>query len=344
MTKKIGLALGAGSARGLSHIGVLRAFEDAGIRPAFIAGTSIGSMMGAAYCSGNLDKMETLMRSMTLRKMMSYCDFMLPRQALMEGDKIMSLIHELIPVSDFSELEIPFKAVACDIHSGEQVILDSGNIHTAVRASISLPGIFLPVYYNDRWLVDGGLVNPVPVSVVRQADVDLVIAVDLNSEVMHANGYKKDRKSKKQHKSERSKELIEKATARKSGGSVSTLAINPGSLGHSDEKKDENWLAESLGNRYREMERSVKDTMNKWMEDDKKAKPEGPSIFDSLAFSIDIMSVQITKRNFEQFPADHIIIPSVGHLGLFDYDEAEPTIDDGYEKAADLINQLGLRS
>jgi NTE family protein len=336
MAKKIGLALGAGSARGLSHIGVLRAFEDAGIRPAFIAGTSIGSMMGAAYCSGNLDKMESFMRSMSMRKMLSYCDFMLPRQALMEGEKIMGLIHELIPVTNFNELEIPFKAVACDIHSGEQIVLDTGDVHAAVRASISLPGIFLPVYNNGRWLVDGGLVNPVPVSVVREADVDMVIAIDLNSEVLDANGHKKDKKSKKQLKNDRSKLLKEKAEARKK------VDIDLVETAQSD-RKEENWITEALGTRYKEMERSFKDTVNKWMDDDKKAKPEGPSIFDALAFSIDIMSVQITKRNFELNPADHVIIPEVGHLGLFDYDAAEPTIDDGYEKAEQLIKKLGLR-
>lgn len=342
MTKKIGLALGAGSARGLSHIGVLRAFEDAGIKPAFVAGTSIGSMMGAAYCSGNLDKMESFMRSMTMRKMLAYCDFMLPRQALMEGEKIMNLIHELIPVSDFQDLETPFKAIACDIHTGEQVVLDKGNLHTAVRSSISLPGIFLPVYNNDRWLVDGGLVNPVPVSVVRDFDVDMVIAVDLNSEVMDANGHKKDRKSKKQLKIERSKLLKEKAEARKKI-ETSSKSIDETFELTETEKKEENWITEALGARYREMERSFKDTVNKWMDDDKKAKPEGPSIFDALAFSIDIMSVQITKRNFELSPADHVITPEVGHLGLFDYSEAEPTIDDGYEKAERLIKELGLK-
>jgi NTE family protein len=342
MSKKIGLALGAGSARGLSHIGVLRAFEDAGIRPAFIAGTSIGSMMGAAYCSGNLEKMETFMRSMTMRKMLAYCDFMLPRQALMEGEKIMNLIHELIPTSNFSDLEIPFKAVACDIHSGQQIILDQGDLHAAVRSSISLPGIFLPVFNNGRWLVDGGLVNPVPVSVVREFDVDIVIAVDLNSEVLDANGHKKDRKSKKTLKSERSKLLKEKAEARKHVDSDSKLENQTFDLTEA-EKKEENWVTDALGTRYREMERSFKETVNKWMDDDKKAKPEGPSIFDALAFSIDIMSVQITKRNFELSPADHVIAPEVGHLGLFDYDEAEPTIDDGYEKAEQLIKKLGLK-
>ncbi len=338
MTKKIGLALGAGSARGLSHIGVLRAFEDAGIQPAFIAGTSIGSMMGAAYASGNLDKMESFMRDIDVRKMLRYCDFVLPRQALMEGEKIMDLIHEIIPVSDFSELNVPFKAVACDIYTGEQIIMDSGNVHVAVRASISLPGIFLPVFHQGRWLVDGGLVNPVPVSVVRDADVDLVIAVDLNSEVLDANGLKRDKHSKKKLKNDRNRQIQEKSASRKQAEVDKTIIEQLSS----NATKDENWFMDALGSRYREMERSVKDKVNKWWDDDKIDKPEGPSIFDALAFSIDIMSVQITKRNFELSPADHVIIPGVGHLGLFDYDEAGPTIDDGYEKAQELIKKLDI--
>lgn len=339
MTKKIGLALGAGSARGLSHIGVLRAFEDAGIKPAFIAGTSIGSMMGAAYASGNLDKMEAFMRDIDVRKMLRYCDFVLPRQALMEGEKIMDLIHEIIPVDDFSKLDIPFKAVACDIYTGEQLVLDTGNVHDAVRASISLPGIFLPVFHQGRWLVDGGLVNPVPVSVVREADVDLVIAVDLNSEVLDANGLKRDKNSKKRLKSDRNKLIMEKSASRKKS-EIDEVIVDQIT---STEPKDENWFMDALGSRYREMERSVKDKVNKWWDDDKEDKPEGPTIFDALAFSIDIMSVQITKRNFELSPADHVIVPGVGHLGLFDYDEAGPTIDDGYEKAEALIKELDLK-
>lgn len=331
MSKRIGLALGAGSARGLSHIGVLKAFDDAGIKPVFIAGTSIGSMIGAAYASGNLENMEKFMRKIDVRKMMSYCDFTFPRQALMEGDRIMELIKELIPARDFNELVVPFSAVACDIHTGEQVVFDSGNLHKAVRASISLPGIFLPVSHEDRWLVDGGLVNPVPVSIVRDFDVDIVIAVDLNSGVLHANGQKKSTSSGKNVKLRKSGELLQET----SGNSSVELAVN-------DESKTSNWIIDAMGSRYKEMERSVKDKLHKWANDEEKAKPTGPSIFDAIAFSIDIMSVQITRRNFELSPADYTINPSVGHLGLFDYNEASPTIDDGYKKAEELIGRLRL--
>jgi NTE family protein len=328
MSRKIGLALGAGSARGLSHIGVLKAFDEAGVKPSYIAGTSIGSMMGAAYACGNLEKMEKFMRKIDIKKMMSYCDFTFPRQALMEGDRIMDLIQELIPAKDFRELQIPFSAIACDIHTGEQVIIDSGDLHMAVRASISLPGIFLPVFHDGRWLVDGGLVNPVPVSVVRNQEIDTVIAVDLNSDVLDANGKKKDRLSKKQRKSTSNKNKLE---ASKSDGMTDAILR--------DDVKS-NWIIDAMGSRYKEMERSVKDKLHKWANDDEKSKPTGPNIFDAIAFSIDIMSVQITKRNFELSPADYTICPAVGHLGLFDYDEAEPTIDDGYKKAKKLIEDL----
>lgn len=333
MNKKIGLALGSGSARGLSHIGVLKAFDDAGIKPAFVAGTSIGALMGAAYCSGNLDKMEAFMRDIDMKKMLKYCDFVLPRQALMEGKKIMELIHELIPTQDFGELRVPFCAVACDIHTGEQILFDAGDVHSAVRASISLPGVFLPVPHKGRWLVDGGLVNPVPVSVVREADVDIVIAVDLNSELMDANGKKKDKTSKKllkQNVSRQQKERAEKRKLKKSSDNNESSE---------DKSQQDNWVSNALGSGFREMEKSFKDMVDKWMHDDKKKQPEGPSMFDALAFSIDIMSVQITRRNFDLHPADHVIAPEVGHLGLFDYDEAASTIDDGYEKAETLIRE-----
>ncbi|MCC5925944.1 MAG: patatin-like phospholipase family protein [Bacteroidetes bacterium] len=331
MSKKIGLALGAGSARGLSLIGVLKAFDHAGIKPAYICGTSIGSMIGAVYASGNLDAVEKLMRTITLGKMANYLDFTIPRQALMEGDKIMELIHEIIPVSDFSELSIPFSAVACDIHTGRQVLLDTGDVHTAVRASISLPGIFLPVKHEGMWLVDGGLVNPVPVSVVREQDVDIVIAVDLNNDVLDANGQKRSKKSKKVLKeSKKVKAEPNPVEAENLHGLVGT---------HS------NFVMSALGKSFKEMERSVRDTFGRWMDDDEKADDKagkGPSIFDALAFSIDIMSVQITRRNFEKCPADLYINPAVGHLGLFDYDEASPTIDDGYQRTMRLIEEEKL--
>jgi len=331
MSKKIGLALGAGSARGLSHLGVLKAFKEAGITPAYICGTSIGSMMGAVYASGNIDAVEELMRSITLGKMANYLDFTIPRQALMEGDKIMDLLHKIIPVSNFDKLEIPFSAVACDIHTGRQVLLDSGDVHTAVRASISLPGIFLPVKHDGMWLVDGGLVNPVPVSVVREQGVDVVIAVDLNNDVLDANGQKRSKQGKKQLKE--SKRVKADANPEEAGDLQKLVGT------HS------NFVMAALGKRFREMERSMKDTFGRWMDDDQKAEDKagkGPSIFDALAFSIDIMSVQITRRNFETCPADLYINPSVGHLGLFDYDEAAPTIDDGYERTMRLIEEEKL--
>jgi NTE family protein len=332
MKKKFGLALGAGSARGLSHIGVLKAFDEKGIVPSFIAGTSIGSMMGAVYASGNLEKVETFMRSITLGKMANYLDFTIPRQALMEGDKIMELLHEIIPVAQFDQLKIPFCAVACDIHTGRQIVIDQGDVHQAVRASISLPGVFLPVRYQDMWLVDGGLVNPVPVSVVREKPVDIVIAVDLNSDVLDANGQKKSRKARK--------ELKKKAILKKSGSDGDQASIEEIT------KRKPNWILGALGNRFKEMERSMKDTVDKWLDDEnqenEKASLKGPSIFDALAFSIDIMTVQITRRNFDTHPADYYIEPAVGHLGLFDYDEAAPTIDDAYERTLKLIEEEDL--
>lgn len=331
MSKKIGLALGAGSARGISHIGVLKAFDHAGITPAYICGTSIGSMMGAVYASGNLDAVEKLMRTITLGKMANYLDFTIPRQALMEGDKVMELLHEIIPVSDFKDLRIPFCAVACDIHTGRQVLLDAGDVHTAVRASISLPGIFLPVKHEGMWLVDGGLVNPVPVSVVRDQDVDVVIAVDLNNDVLDVNGQKRSRKDKKTLKESK------RVKAESSPEEAKDLQKLTGT--HS------NFVMSALGKRFREMERSVKDTFGRWMDDDEKAEDKsgrGPSIFDALAFSIDIMSVQITRRNFDQCPPDLYINPAVGHLGLFDFDEASPTINDGYERTMRLIEKEKL--
>lgn len=177
----IGLALGGGSARGWAHIGVIRALADAGVEPDIVCGTSIGALVGAAYVGGELDRLETWVRSLRLQTVVSFFDFSLG-SGLIKGEKLIDFFRSRFVDSDIRELARPFGAVATDLQRGREVWLREGVVSDAVRASIALPGLFTPVQRDGVWLVDGGLVNPVPVSLCRAMGADLVIAVDLNTD------------------------------------------------------------------------------------------------------------------------------------------------------------------
>jgi NTE family protein len=178
---RIGIALGGGSARGWAHIGVIRALADAGIEPDIVCGTSISALVGAAYVGGELDRLEAWVHSLRLQTVVGFLDFSL-NGGLITGEKLISFFRSHFVDRDIRELPRPFGAVATDLQRGREVWLREGRVTDAVRASIALPGLFTPVQLDGSWLVDGGLVNPVPVSLCRAMGADLVIAVDLNTD------------------------------------------------------------------------------------------------------------------------------------------------------------------
>ncbi|MCW5626206.1 MAG: patatin-like phospholipase family protein [Burkholderiales bacterium] len=182
--RKVGLALGSGSARGLAHIGVLRALREANIEADLIAGSSVGALVGAAYASGKLEPLETAFRGFDWKTVAFLLDPVFPRSGLIDGRKIAAFVRTHVPPARIEELPLPFRAVATDIMTGDEVAIDAGDIIEAVRASIAIPGILTPVRSNGRVLADGGLVNPVPVSTARAMGADIVIAVDLNHDVI----------------------------------------------------------------------------------------------------------------------------------------------------------------
>ena len=186
MTKsptRIGLALGGGAARGWAHIGVIRALADAGIEPDIVCGTSIGALVGAAYVGGELDPLEAWVRSLSVQTVVSFLDFSFGG-GLIKGDRLIAFLRSHFVDRNIRELARPFGAVATDLQRGREVWLREGTVTDAVRASIALPGLFTPARRDGVWLVDGGLVNPVPVSLCRAMGADLVIAVDLNADLL----------------------------------------------------------------------------------------------------------------------------------------------------------------
>jgi len=178
--KKVGLALGGGAARGLAHIGVLEVLDKEGVPVDMIAGTSAGAIVGALYAQGrSAAKIKKLALNIGWRQKVSLVDLTLPRSGFIEGRKIKNLLKSIIGDISFSELKIPLSCVATDISSGEEVVISDGPVLEGVRASISIPVIFTAAKWRGRYLVDGGLVNPVPVSTVRKMGADFVIAVNV---------------------------------------------------------------------------------------------------------------------------------------------------------------------
>jgi len=180
MKPRIGLALGSGSARGWAHIGVIRALREAGIEPDILCGCSIGALVGAAYADGDIEALEHWVTSLRWHDVVGLLD---PgfSGGLIKGDKLIGFFERHFVDKDFSALPLPFACVATELATGREVWLKEGSVAAAVRASIALPGLFAPVTLDGRLLVDGGLVNPVPVSLCRALGADIVIAVDLGS-------------------------------------------------------------------------------------------------------------------------------------------------------------------
>ena len=181
--RRIGLALGGGAARGFAHIGVIRTLVAKGFKPDIIAGTSIGAVVGGCYAAGKLDEFEEWARSLTRRGVLGYLDVSLGGSGLISGGRLAEQLTEAVGDVTIEDLPLRFAAIATEIGTGHEIWLTRGRLADALRASYALPGIFPPVQVGERWLVDGALVNPVPVSAARALGARLVIAVNVNTDL-----------------------------------------------------------------------------------------------------------------------------------------------------------------
>jgi NTE family protein len=179
----IGLALGGGAARGFAHIGIMQRLIEAGIKPDVIAGTSIGALAGGLYAAGRLDPFAEWSQQLTRRSVFGYLDFSFSGAGLIGGDRLADRLNRELAGLTIEELSVRFAAIATEVGTGHEIWLTRGRLVDALRAAYALPGIFAPVLIGQRWLVDGALVNPVPVSAARALGARLVIAVNLNSDL-----------------------------------------------------------------------------------------------------------------------------------------------------------------
>ncbi|GGW88708.1 patatin-like phospholipase RssA [Alteromonas halophila] len=179
---KVGIALGAGAARGWTHIGIIQALEKLGVKIDVVAGCSIGAYVGAAYASGRLEPLKQWASSLSEWQVLSLMGVGIRRGGIASGQKVFDKLASDFTVPTFAEMEKPFAAVATDLYSGREVIFNEGDVGDSIQASCAIPALFSPIAYEDRWLVDGAVVNPVPVNLCRQLGADFVIAVNLNAD------------------------------------------------------------------------------------------------------------------------------------------------------------------
>jgi NTE family protein len=323
----VGLALGSGSARGWAHFGVLHALREAGVSPDIICGTSIGSLVGATYAAGEMDSFQDWVLGLGKRKVFGFMDFNLGG-GLLKGEKIIDFWRENFVQETMEELSAPFGCVATDLQTGAEVWLRKGSIAEAVRASIALPGLFTPVIHQGRLLVDGGLVNPVPVSLARAMGADIVIAVDLNADIM--------RKHMKPVDLSQTELKVQTHEVHVSG-----LKQQPESLASTLQEPvaEEEALAASVGwsgkwkrsmTSVRSLSSSVIRRGRKDEEVDAGDAPAVPSLVNVVQASVSIMQMRITRSRMAGDPAEVLIAPRLSHIGLMDFHRGRESIDEGF--------------
>ncbi len=300
----IGLALGGGAARGFAHIGIVRTLVEHGIVPNIVVGTSIGAVVGGAYAAGHLDTLEEWARRLQPRNILGYLDIRLNGSGLIGGDKLAMQLEAALGHTLIEDLPLKFATVATEVRTGHEIWLTHGRIVDAMRASYALPGIFAPVLVGDRWLVDGALVNPVPVSAARAFGAEIVIAANLSSDVFnHSTTIYAHGPSAEVKAAVAADPVIEFAAPPKRG----------------------------FGRLF-SAERTVKREFF--------GGGGRPGISTVMVDAFNIMQDRITRARLAGDPPDLLISPRVGQIGWFDFHRADDLIRHGARAAERAIESI----
>jgi NTE family protein len=303
--KKIGLALGSGGARGWAHLGVLQRLSELGIVPHCVAGTSIGSIAAALYATDSLATMEDLATHLDWKRVAQlFLEVKFPRSGLLTGKNFIHMLKSIIPVRQIEDLRLPYAAVATDLETEKEVVLCSGNLFDAIRASIGIPGIFTPTRLSGKYLVDGGLVNPLPVSVCRAMGADLVIAVDINL---------------------RAAPHTRKLAKPQPAPPEPSVRITQ--------------LIATLGKLMPQMQAPMEDTALRWLTPKTKSD-DALTIFDVLTRSFRLAENQITRRELELNPPDLLIQPEVGNIMTLEFHRGPEAIAAGIRAVNECLPLL----
>lgn len=308
-TPLIGLALGSGAARGWAHIGVLRELERAGVSAQIVCGTSIGALVGAAYSAGQLERMHRWVNSLDWQAVIGLIDLRMGG-GLIEGSKLIDFFNKQFDDQGIEHLAKKFACVATDLGNGNEVWLKDGKVIEAVRASIALPGLFTPQMKDGRLLVDGGLVNPIPVSLCRSMGAQVVIAVDLNWNLVG----RRSRISGDGLSTDSNAEHPPASPEATTNSSTLTASVVEAILGRF---RPSSWNPLSAGN-----------------------GSDLPSMLDVLTTSLNIMQLQISEGRLAHEPADLMIRPDLADIAAMDFHRGAHAIEAGAQAARDMMPAL----
>ena len=299
----IGLALGGGAARGFAHIGIIKTLAAHGIVPNVVVGTSMGGVVGGAYAAGHLDRLEEWARGLQPRNILSYLDIRLNGSGLIGGAKLAAEIEATLGQSLIEDLPVKFATVATEVRTGHEIWLTHGRMVDAMRASYALPGIFSPVLIGDRWLVDGALVNPVPVSAARALGAEIVIAANLSSDV------------------------FTHSTTIYSHGPSADLSVSVTAETDLEPEAPKRGLG-----KFFSAERTMKREFF--------GGGGRPGISTVMVDAFNIMQDRITRARLAGDPPDLLISPRVGQIGWFDFHCADELIAHGARAAERTIDSI----
>jgi len=300
---KIGLALGSGSSRGWSHIGIINELSKLGIAPSIVCGTSVGAMVGAAYATGNIEKLEAWACSLTKLDVARFLDISFSMTGFVNTERFHDFLNENIASDEdlIEDLSKVYTAVSTDLETGREVWLRKGSLIQAVWSSMAMPGLFPAIRHDSRWLVDGGLVNPVPVSVCRALGADIVIAVNLNGDIVGKRFNKPFNKTAdKPGTGKNAKEGV--------GGKITELVKEYTNLSFFDSADDD--------------------------------EEQSPGLLDAIAASVNITQDRITRSRLAGDPPDIVFSPKLSDIGLLELYRAEEAIKEGEKCVQRKINEI----
>jgi NTE family protein len=333
---KIGLALGSGAARGWAHIGVIQALEEMGINIDIVTGCSIGSYVGATYASGKLPELAEWVESLTEWQVFTLMGVGFHKGGLVSGLKVFKALQDNFSFETFDQLHKSFAAVATDLYSGREVNFISGSVIEAVKASCAIPGLFPPVMFNNRWLVDGGVVNPVPVNMCRMLGADIVIAVNLsadfrpqslvNNQIDHGNNQKKTSDFFK-----RSQQQIQQWFKKNDD-------TDPESLKR-ELVTDQEFLTEECFDILESPNVEPQKSDNISSESHSEIPP-APSIINAMTGSLDILSARVTRSRLAGDPPDILIEPQLRDFGMMEFYRATELVEHGRASVHRIADQI----
>ena len=302
--RSVGLALGAGGARGLAHIGVLKKLAEADIPIDAIAGTSSGALVGAIYAAGQLENFERLVREFEWTDVLAMWDPVWPRSGIMSGERALESLAGVVGDWKIEDLPIPFAAVSVDLVTGQEVLIRRGRVIDAIRASISIPGIFVPRRQGKRLLVDGAICNPVPVSALEELGADVRIAVNLHHEPV--------------------REIVTLPSGRR----------RPTIAGRVSDVIDSR-LARFRG-KARPRRKTSKLTRPAPDSDD----GEVPNLFEILTASMSVIEYELAQHRLARDPVDVVVEPDVHGIRAFEFHKGKQAIAAGLKAAEERLPEI----